>query len=57
MSMESQISAAEAAPVRRTVSDLVKLLPSAPRTDDAYLDAVEEMAQNQPTLPATPWDE
>lgn len=44
------------APARRTVSDLVRLLQSAPRPDDAYLDAVEEIAQNQPALPETPWE-
>ena len=43
-------------PVRRTVRDLVRLLQTAPRPDDAYLDAVEEGAQNQPTLPETPWE-
>lgn len=57
MAMESQSSVAPTAPARRTVSDLVWLLQNAPRPDDAYLDAVEEIAQNQPTLPATPWDE
>ena len=43
-------------PARRTVRDLVRLLQAAPRPDDAYLDAVEEVAQNQPTLPETPWE-
>ncbi|MBK8253202.1 MAG: hypothetical protein IPK82_11120 [Polyangiaceae bacterium] len=40
---------------RRTARDLVRLLQEAPRPDDAYLDAVTEIAQNQPTLPETPW--
>jgi len=44
------------APAQRTVGDLVRLLQTAPRPDDAYLDAVEEIAQNQPTLPETPWE-
>ncbi|WP_438010458.1 hypothetical protein WME89_18545 [Sorangium sp. So ce321] len=44
------------APARRTVRDLVRLLQSAPPPDDAYLDAVEEIAQNQPMLPETPWE-
>ncbi|WP_437279176.1 hypothetical protein WME90_01050 [Sorangium sp. So ce375] len=43
-------------PARRTVRDLVRLLQTAPRPDDAYLDAVEEVAKNQPTLPETPWE-
>jgi antitoxin (DNA-binding transcriptional repressor) of toxin-antitoxin stability system len=43
-------------PVRRTVRDLIRLLQAAPRPDDAYLDAVEDVAQNQPTLPETPWE-
>lgn len=41
---------------QRTVRDLVRLLQSAPRPDDAYLDAVEEVANNQPTLPEVPWE-
>ncbi|WP_437759362.1 hypothetical protein [Sorangium sp. So ce1389] len=44
------------APARRTVRDLVRLLQSAPPPDAAYLDAVEEIAQNQPTVPETPWE-
>lgn len=43
-------------PAPRTVRDLVRLLQSAARPDDAYLDAVEEIANNQPTLPETPWE-
>jgi antitoxin (DNA-binding transcriptional repressor) of toxin-antitoxin stability system len=43
-------------PARRTVRDLVRLLQSTPRPDDAYLDAVDEVARNQPTLPETPWE-
>ncbi|WP_438034569.1 hypothetical protein [Sorangium sp. So ce204] len=43
-------------PARRTVRDLVRLLQSAPRPDDDYLDAVEEVARNQPMLPETPWE-
>ncbi|WP_437819164.1 hypothetical protein [Sorangium sp. So ce1078] len=43
-------------PARRTVRDLVRLLQAAPRPDDGYLDAVEEIAQNQPMLPETPWE-
>jgi antitoxin (DNA-binding transcriptional repressor) of toxin-antitoxin stability system len=41
---------------RRTVRDLVRLLESMPRPDDAYLDAVEDIVKNQPTLPVTPWE-
>ncbi|WP_148313680.1 hypothetical protein [Sorangium cellulosum] len=44
------------APVRSTVRDLVRSLQGAPRPDDGYLDAVEEIAQNQPMLPETPWE-
>lgn len=47
---------APVAPARLTVRDLVQLLETAPRPDDAYCDAVEEIAQNQPTLPETPWE-
>ncbi len=43
-------------PAPRTVRDLVLLLQTAPHPDDAYLDAVEEIANNQPTLPETPWE-
>lgn len=43
-------------PARRTAKDLVRLLQEAPRPDDAYLDAVTEIAQNQPTLSETPWE-
>ena len=42
------------APPQRTVRDLVRLLQAAPRPDDGYLDAVEEIANNQ--LPETPWE-
>jgi antitoxin (DNA-binding transcriptional repressor) of toxin-antitoxin stability system len=44
------------APARRTVRDLVRLLQITPRPDDAYFDAVEEIANNQPALPETPWE-
>lgn len=40
---------------QRTVRDLVRLLRAAPSPDDGYLDAVEEIANNQPALPETPW--
>ena len=43
-------------PAKRTVRDLVRLLQSAPRPDDAYLDAVEDIANNQPMLPEVPWE-
>jgi antitoxin (DNA-binding transcriptional repressor) of toxin-antitoxin stability system len=43
-------------PAPRTVRDLVRLLQSAARPDDGYLDAVEDIANNQPTLPETPWE-
>jgi antitoxin (DNA-binding transcriptional repressor) of toxin-antitoxin stability system len=43
-------------PARCTVRDLVRLLQVAPRPDDAYLDTVEDVARNQPTLPETPWE-
>jgi antitoxin (DNA-binding transcriptional repressor) of toxin-antitoxin stability system len=42
-------------PAQRTVRDLVRLLQALPRPDDAYLDAVEEVANNQPVLPESPW--
>jgi antitoxin (DNA-binding transcriptional repressor) of toxin-antitoxin stability system len=45
------------APAPRTVRDLVQLLAGAPHLDEAYLDAVEEVARNQPTLPETPWEQ
>lgn len=44
------------APARRTAADLVRLLQEAPRPDEAYWDAVTEIAQNQPTLAETPWE-
>ncbi|MFO0760886.1 MAG: hypothetical protein U0359_30700 [Byssovorax sp.] len=44
------------APARGTVRDLVRLLQAAPPPDDAYLDAVDEVAGNQPVLPETPWE-
>lgn len=47
---------APVSPTRRTARDLVRLLQEAPRPDDAYLDAVTEVAQNQPSLPETPWE-
>jgi antitoxin (DNA-binding transcriptional repressor) of toxin-antitoxin stability system len=47
---------APVASARRTVRDLVRLLQVTPRPDDAYLDAVEEIAKNQPALPETPWE-
>jgi antitoxin (DNA-binding transcriptional repressor) of toxin-antitoxin stability system len=47
---------APVSPSRRTVRDLVRLLQATPRPDDAYLDEVEEIAKNQPTLPETPWE-
>ena len=34
----------------------VRLLQVTPRPDDAYFDAVEEIARNQPALPETPWE-
>jgi antitoxin (DNA-binding transcriptional repressor) of toxin-antitoxin stability system len=43
-------------PAACTVRDLVRLLQTAPRPDDAYLDAVEEIANDQSTLPETPWE-
>lgn len=43
-------------PALRTVRDLVLLLQTAPHPDDAYLAAVEDIANNQPTLPETPWE-
>ena len=43
-------------PARRTVRDLARLLQTAPRPDEAYLDAVEDVVQNQPTLPESPWE-
>ncbi|MEP7121429.1 MAG: hypothetical protein ABJE95_10985 [Byssovorax sp.] len=43
-------------PSGRTVRDLVRLLRATARPDDAYLDAVEEIANTQPTLPETPWE-
>ncbi len=43
-------------PARRTLGDLVRMLQAAPRPDDAYFDAVAEVAQNQATLPEAPWE-
>jgi antitoxin (DNA-binding transcriptional repressor) of toxin-antitoxin stability system len=40
----------------RTVRDLVRVLQAAPRPDEAYLDAVEEVARNQPSILETPWE-
>jgi antitoxin (DNA-binding transcriptional repressor) of toxin-antitoxin stability system len=43
---------------RQTVRDLVRLLQSAPRPDDAYFDAVEEIARGQLPLPEEPhWEQ
>jgi antitoxin (DNA-binding transcriptional repressor) of toxin-antitoxin stability system len=47
---------APVSPARRTVRDLVRLLQAMPPPDDAYLDVVEEIAKNQPTLPESPWE-
>jgi antitoxin (DNA-binding transcriptional repressor) of toxin-antitoxin stability system len=44
------------APPRRTVRDLVDLLSAAPRPDDAFLDAVEELTKNQPSVSEGPWE-
>lgn len=42
---------------RRTVQDLMRLLQSAPRPDDAYFDAVEDIARGQPPLSEEPhWE-
>jgi antitoxin (DNA-binding transcriptional repressor) of toxin-antitoxin stability system len=43
-------------PAPRTVRDLVRRLQTAARPDNAYLDAIEQIANTQPTLPETPWE-
>ena len=45
-----------ATPVGCTVADLVRVLRSAPRPDDAYLDSVEKAVRDQPRLPKGPWE-
>ena len=45
-----------AAPTRFTGRDLLSLLRSLPPIDDDYLDAVEEAARNQPSLPEPAWE-
>jgi antitoxin (DNA-binding transcriptional repressor) of toxin-antitoxin stability system len=44
-----------AAPPQCTVSDLVRVLRSAPRPDDDYLETVEDLTRNQPRVPRSPW--
>ncbi len=39
-----------------TLGDLVRLLESTPRLDDDYLNDVEHVTQNQPTLQEMPWE-
>ncbi len=39
-----------------TVRALMRLLQATPRPDDAYVDAVEEIVNNQPTPPEAPWE-
>ncbi|MGK3994519.1 hypothetical protein [Sorangium sp. So ce1024] len=38
---------------RRTAQNLVRLLQTAPCPDGGYLDSVEKIARNQPTVPET----
>jgi predicted short-subunit dehydrogenase-like oxidoreductase (DUF2520 family) len=40
---------------RSTILDFIRLVRSAPRPDDAYLDIVEEVARNQPAFSETRW--
>lgn len=40
---------------QNTMRDFIRLVRSAPRPDDAYLDIVEEVARNQPAFSETPW--
>jgi antitoxin (DNA-binding transcriptional repressor) of toxin-antitoxin stability system len=44
-----------ARPVVRTVADLVHLLRTIPKPDDEYLDILEDITKNQPSLPPSPW--
>jgi antitoxin (DNA-binding transcriptional repressor) of toxin-antitoxin stability system len=44
------------APSRTTVRDLAQLLRTTTRPDDAYFDAVEQVAQSQSGLGASPWE-
>lgn len=44
-----------AGPARCTVSDLIQVLRTAPKPDDAYLDIVEDLGKRQPKLPKDPW--
>jgi hypothetical protein len=39
-----------------TLKDLAELLESLPPPDDQYFDNVEEISQNQPALPQSPWE-
>lgn len=46
-----------AAPPRRTVADLVRLLGEGPRPDTEYVQALEEAVRTQPALPGgDPWE-
>ena len=47
---------AEEGPSVFTLSDLVSLLHALPRPDDEYLEAVEQIMENQPMLPGSPWE-
>jgi antitoxin (DNA-binding transcriptional repressor) of toxin-antitoxin stability system len=44
-----------ARPAVRTVADLVQLLRTVPRPDDEYIDILEDITKNQPSLPPSPW--
>jgi hypothetical protein len=41
---------------RLTVRGLIGVLRSSPRPDDEYLDAVEQVARNQPEATEMPWE-
>ena len=39
-----------------TTQELVEILKSAPHPDKAYLDILEEITRNQPTVAPLPWE-
>jgi hypothetical protein len=45
------------APSRTTLRDLARLLKTTTRPDDAYFDAVQQVAQAQSTIGDSPWEE
>lgn len=45
-----------AGPAPRTVRDLADVLERAPRPDARYLDELEQLLNEQPAMPAEPWE-